>query len=129
MTKVSNVRQGPAKTPTPTEEIAASGRRTVTVTDTRGRKITLRKLGPLDQMRLARIVGADGAKNEVYFGFATLAYAVSAINGEPSSPPLSERELEGVVDQLGDEGLQAVGDAYGDNFGENLVTKKDDIKN
>ena len=54
-----------------------------TAPDSKGRTITVRKINALDRLKLFECVGGDNAKNEAYLGYATLAWHVSGIAGEP----------------------------------------------
>ena len=106
---------------TPTQAIVAAARRTATVTDELGRRITVRYITGRDRMLLFKVLGAELVKNEYYLGYATLAWAVTAIdNGsgeDPRVPPMVKTsEIEFLVDRLGDAGLEAVGRAYKENF-------------
>lgn len=103
--------------PTPTEQVVAKANakpKIVTKVDERGRRITVKFLSPLDRMRLAKLLGKD-AGNEVYMGYAALAFAVTHIDEDDTSIA-NIRELEFLVERLGDEGLQVVGDIYQTDF-------------
>jgi hypothetical protein len=85
---------------------------TVTVADARGRQIEVKKLKPLDILRLTEMVGADNALNQPYLGYATLVASVVSIDGIPTPPLSSKRALEGLIQQLDDDGLNAVGQPF-----------------
>jgi hypothetical protein len=99
--------------------------RTATVSDELGRVIVIKYLGPLDRMRLVKLVGQD-AKNEIYMGYAVLASAVSKIDDDDVSVS-TLREIEFLVERLGDEGLNAVGEGYQKNFGALLKVADMDV--
>src|SRR5712671_967618 len=61
---------------TPTGAIVASGKRVVETTDSLGRRLKVKFITARDRMMLAKVIGAELAKNEVYLGYATLAWAV-----------------------------------------------------
>ena len=108
----------------------ATGKKIVDKTDPLGRHLKVKFLGTLDRMRMSRILGGELAKNEVYVGYATLASAVIEIDGDPVPPPVTVRELEFLVDRLGDEGLNAVGEVYQEHFSSMLGgAKVEDAKN
>jgi hypothetical protein len=86
------------------------------VTDKTGRTIHIKKMNALDRMRLAEAVGADNAKNEVYFGYASLAMHVTEIEGDPIIQPRTKLALEGLVQRLGDDGLEAVALGVAEHF-------------
>ena len=93
---------------------------TVTVADKRGRQIEVRKLKPLDILRLTEMVGADNALNQPYLGYATLVASVVAIDGNPTPPLSSKRTLEAQIQQLDEDGLNAVGEAFKKLYGDAL---------
>jgi hypothetical protein len=98
--------------------------------DGRGRIIKLRALNALDRMRLFKLLGPDGAPNQMLLGYATLAVAVVAIDGVDQAWPANERQLEALVGKLDEDGLGAVAMAYKENFGvPEAEFDKDAIKN
>jgi hypothetical protein len=101
---------------------------TATVTDARGRVIEIRKIKPLDRMQLMEIIGPDNSANDRYLGYATLAYCVTSIDKNPVGRLGSKLALEALVQELDDDGMNAVGKGMEDNF----LTKdegKDAVKN
>lgn len=121
MTKVV-VHERPQITPTnvpppPTKQVLDGAAQPQTVTDARGRQITIKKLSALDRMHLFKAVGPDNARNQMYLGYATLARAVVAINGEPEPPPGTEKMIENLVARLDDDGLNAIGEGYAKHYG------------
>lgn len=95
---------------TPSERIVAAANAVVTVTDAEGKRITLRRPGALDRLRLFRALGPYLAGNELYLGMAMLAIAVTEIDGVPILPPQSEGQLEDIIARLGNAGTHAVGE-------------------
>ena len=93
---------------TPTQQIVKAAATSFVVVDAAGRTITYRKLTALDQYRLMRIVGADASKNEMFMGFSAIAYAISQIDDDRMSTPASQRELDAMVQLLGEDGLGAI---------------------
>jgi len=78
------------------------------VLDSGGRVLTLRRLTALDRLRLYKAIGAVLAENAPYLGMALLAISVMAIDGVPIPLPGSEGQLEGILQRLGDAGIEAV---------------------
>lgn len=78
------------------------------VWDTKGRFFEVRKLGPMDRLDLAVILGPDKTANPQVQGYTALAFSVAKIDGEAIFPAASYNELRGLVGRLGDEGLNAV---------------------
>ena len=57
-----------------------NGARSVIVTDSRGRQLTLRTLTVLDRLRLFKAAGPILAENNPWFGMAILASSVAEID-------------------------------------------------
>lgn len=93
--------------PAPSAEIVNAANKTFTKVSEAGSVIVVRKLGPLQRMRLAEIIGAAAAQNPMYLGTATSAASVVSIDGDPVPFPASKRELEATVQRLDDDGIEA----------------------
>jgi hypothetical protein len=115
---VRSTRKNLAADPTPSAQLISQTKKTASTTDDRGRVLVVKYLSTLDRMRIAKLLGGELAKNEVYLGYATLAYTVTEIDGDAVPPPATVREIEFLVDRLGDEGLTAVGKVYQEDFAE-----------
>jgi hypothetical protein len=63
------------------------------------------------------MLGADNAGNPHVLGYAMLAACVRHLDGQEVMPPNSEREVEVLIDRLGDEGFEAVGKCLSEKFG------------
>lgn len=101
----------PAAPETPTQAIvkaasAVSGPHACE--DAQGRRIVWKKLGALDNMRLAEIVGPGNIANAQYMLYANTAFSVQEIGGERLTKPMSKLQLEALVQRLGDEGIDAL---------------------
>lgn len=112
MTQV-NLRDGPPNRAEAKDELPPG---VAQFTDVTGRTVRIRKLDPRDNMRLARLVGAECVKNEEYMIYARAAYVVTAINGEPESAPQSIAEIEAMADRLGEDGIIKVVETYSEHF-------------
>lgn len=106
MTKVT-VHTEP-KSDTPTQAFVKAANQGTTASDALGRLIGIRKLLALDRLRMFEVVGAENAKNEPYLGYAALAFHVCSIDGNAVARPSSKRDLEALIQRLGDEGMEAV---------------------
>lgn len=78
------------------------------ITDAKGRKLTLRKLNVLDQVKLLRAIGADQSRNQPYVEIVTMAASVSQIDEVPCMMPTNERLIDAAIDRIGDEGFGAL---------------------
>jgi hypothetical protein len=76
--------------------------------DANGRKIVVRTLTALDTLRLFKIAGPALSDNEAWLSMASLAYAVSEIDGIPVPVAATEAQIEIMIERLGDLGLNAV---------------------
>lgn len=100
-------------TPTPSQEVISSSRRQpATETDPTGRVFKVKYLTMLDKMRITRVLGAELSKNDSYTALASLAFTVIEIDGDAIAPPVSVREVEVLVERIGEEGAQAINKAY-----------------
>jgi hypothetical protein len=89
----------------PSEQAAPAGDDVRRVTDKLGRKIGIRQLTVLQEMRLLKILGEF---NSSYFNLCAQLARVAEINGEVVHVPNSEREIEVIGQRLGREGLAAL---------------------
>jgi hypothetical protein len=94
----------------PMQPAPAVSKTTAVATDSRGRKISVRWLGPLQKLRLFAVAN-ELAQNQPWMSFASIAWAVTSIDGDPVTVN-SIREIEFVLERLGDEGLEAAADAF-----------------
>jgi len=92
----------------PSAQIIAAAAASLSAQDCDGREITLRRMTALDRLRLFKAIGPVLAQNNPYLGMAMLAASVSAIDGVPVPPPVTEAQIEALVGKLGDRGLAAV---------------------
>ena len=81
---------------------------TDTLTDALGRKLRIKNLNALEQMKLLRAVGPMQSQNQPYFHMVECAAMVVDIDGRPCSMPTNERQIDTAVERLGDEGMAAV---------------------
>ena len=103
---------------TPSERIIARAALALSAQDAEGRMLTLRRPDALDRLRLFKALGAELSLNTPYLGMALLASSVTAIDGVPVPPPVTEEQLESLVRRLGDAGISAVADALDDSDGQ-----------
>lgn len=110
---------------TPSQAIVSAANKTATVTDSRGRVLAVKKISPLDRMRLFKVAGSELSSNTQWMGMAALASSVTSIDGELVAKPGKISEIEALVSLLDDDGLEAVGKAYVEMFG---VVVEDEVK-
>ena len=93
---------------TPSETIVKASNTPEFVKDSKGRTLSVKKMGPLDRLRFFELLGPENSKNEAYVGYSALAYMVTAIDGEELIRPTKKAHLEIAVERLGDQGMDAV---------------------
>jgi hypothetical protein len=81
------------------------------VTDTLGRRLTLRRMTSLDKLRLFKAAGPTLAQNQPWLGMALLACSVAEIDNVPVPYPTNEQQIESMVARLGDLGIAAIAEA------------------
>lgn len=81
------------------------------VTDKNGRVLELRRVGVLEQLRLFKALGAELSENRAYMGLARVAAAVALVDGVPLPFPAHEAAIEAALERLGEDGVEAVGQA------------------
>ena len=78
------------------------------VTDAKGRKLTLRKINVVDQMKILRAIGPAQASNQPYVQLVTMAAMVADIDGVPIPLFANERQIDAACTRIGDEGFAAL---------------------
>jgi hypothetical protein len=81
-----------------------------TVTDSLGRVLTIRQIGPVQQLDLFEAAG-DQSNNSPWIGMAILAASVSEIDGVPRPFPMRKQDVRAALTVLGSEGVAAVAKA------------------
>jgi hypothetical protein len=81
-----------------------------TVTDALGRVLTIRTIGPVQQLDLFEAAG-DQSNNSPWIGMAILAASVSDIDGVPRPFPMRKQDIRAALSVLGSEGVAAVAKA------------------
>jgi hypothetical protein len=95
-----------------------------TETDSLGRVITLRKPGMLAQYRFVEMLGKS-ADSESYMGMTMPLRFVSAIDDDDKIPCGTKRELEALIQRLGEEGVEAVMRGVGKHFQSTATAEED----
>jgi hypothetical protein len=89
------------------------------VTDPSGRRIGFKSLNALERLRVFKAIGAIvGESNAAYLGMSLLASAMRQIDEELIVFPRSELDIETIIAQLGDEGINAITDSLNESMGD-----------
>ncbi len=97
---------------TPSQAIVKAANIVVTVTDSLGRQIGIKKIGAWDRMKMLQVVGSENTKNEVYLGYAALAFSAVKLDDEDLPAISTMAQLEVRVKRLEDEGLEAISNHF-----------------
>lgn len=100
---------------TPAEQAISRAVQAVSITDARGRNITLKKPGVLAQFRFIEALG-DTAQNQVYMAMAMPLIFVAEIDGDPVVMPTRKSEIEALIQRLDEDGIAAVQTGVSDHF-------------
>lgn len=114
----------------PSIQVVKEAKREATITDARGRSIKLVRPGPLAQFKLVKLVGGETALNQVYMGMVMPLIFVQLIDGDVAPMPQTERELEALIERLGEDGIEAVMKGVVEHFDQADAAKvRADVKN
>jgi hypothetical protein len=78
------------------------------ITDAAGRRLTLRRVGVLETLRLYKALGPELSNNAPYLSAARIAASVQMIDDVPVPFPTSESALEALLQRLDEDGVVAV---------------------
>jgi hypothetical protein len=92
---------------TPSAQLVAEALKETSVTDGRGRMITLKKPGVLAQFQIVKVMG-ETAKNEVYMAMIMPLLFISDIDGDAVHFPRTELEVDALIQRLDEDGVAAV---------------------
>lgn len=95
-----DVRESPSVT------AAKAAERTVSVVDTKGREIVVRKISALQLYRLTKIMGSL-ASNETTLNLAMTAASIASVDGDVVHFPANEAEIELTIQRLDFHGMGA----------------------
>jgi hypothetical protein len=70
-------------------------------------QVSLQKPGVLSHYRIVEVVG-ESAKNQVYMSMVMPLLWITEIDGAPQMAPTTKRELEALIQRLGDDGVNAI---------------------
>lgn len=117
MTKVTINKPGESapESDSPSQQLIKQATQSTVVTDSSGRRITLRNPGPLAQFRLIEAVG-ESSSNRVYLAMVMPLIYVAAIDDSPVPGISNKSQLEALIQRLDNHGLEAVTNGIQENF-------------
>ena len=92
---------------TPSEEVIAKATEETFVTDSHGRVIKIKKPGILSQYRLIEALG-DSAQNQTYMSMVLPLIYVTGIDDLAVHQPKTKMQVEALIQQLDEHGIEAV---------------------
>lgn len=101
---------------TPSEQVVAKAATEITVIDSAGRTIKLKKPAVLEQFRLIEALG-DTAENSTYMNMVLPLIYVTAIDEMSVFYPTSKMQVEALIQQLDEHGIRAVMRKVREHFG------------
>lgn len=104
----------PAAPPIVTQMPKVLAGEAATRTDARGRRITVKRLDPIQLYRLTKMMG-QAANSEASVNLAMLAAAVREIDGAPEPFPTNESQIEAMLQRLGFDGIDAAAEALAES--------------
>lgn len=92
----------------PSQQVTRDANYQVNVDASDGRTITLRKPGVLAQFKMIEMLGGETAANQVFVNMVLPVMYVTAIDGEAVSRITTRIQLDALIQQLDESGIEAV---------------------
>lgn len=99
----------------PSDEVVAQASEKSQIVDARGRAITLKNPGILEEFRMVEMLG-ESASNQTFMNMVFPLTFVTEIDGIPISRITKRSELDGLIQQLDRDGVAAVMDGVRAKF-------------
>lgn len=104
-----------AVAPTPSQQVVAQATNEVSVQDSAGRTIVLRKPNPLTKLRFIDAMG-ESSSNKLWAGTVWPLMYVASIDGVPAPAPSNKAQIEALYQRLDEHGYEAVSTAHEQHF-------------
>lgn len=118
----------PTVTLKPAQEVLIKANEESFVVDSLGRTIKLKKPGVLAQYRLIEALG-DTAQNQTYMAMVMPLIYVAAVDDLAVNQPKSKMQIEALIQQLDEAGIQAIMEHVTKTYGNSDPEKdKEDLK-
>ena len=125
MAKVTLNPQGEAKAKVEAEPVTDS----LVVTDSRGRKLKVKRPELLAEFRFTEAAGAEASANTTWMSMAMPLIYLAELDGELVIPPRTKREIDAAIVVLGREGYMALVGAISDIVEAEAEREKASVKN
>lgn len=110
----------------PSRAVVAQAANEVTVTDSAGRNIVLRKPNPLTKLRFIDAMGESSA-NRLWAGTVWPLMFVVSIDGVVVPPPAQKAQIEALFQRLDEHGYEAVDQAHQAHFASEGAAVNEDL--
>lgn len=110
----------------PSQQAVAHAANEVSVLDSAGRTILLRKPNPLAKLRFIDAMGESSA-NRLWAGTVWPLMFVVSIDGQTVPPPAQKSQIEALYQRLDEHGYEAVEKAHGEHFATDASTINEDL--
>jgi hypothetical protein len=114
---------------TPSQAVINDANRTVEVTDSRGRKLTLRQPSFADEFRIVAVVGAELAANSVYMNMLNPLLFIAQIDDMAMPFPTTKIAVDSLINTAGRDGFLAALKGIQEHFGGDLSDFEEQVKN
>lgn len=111
---------------TPSQSVVAQNTSEVSVSDSAGRTIVLRKPNPLTKLRFIDAMGESSA-NRLWAGTVWPLMYVVSIDGVNVPPPSQKAQIEALYQRLDEHGYESVEKAHSENFAADASTINEDL--
>jgi hypothetical protein len=101
----------------PVQQLIAQSDEQHQVTDSKGRVITLKEPGVLQEYKFVELVGGEAAMNPVWMNMTMPLTYVTAIDDFRVFPPTSRLQVDALIERLGRHGIDAVTKGVLDKWG------------
>jgi hypothetical protein len=91
------------------------------VSDAAGRKLVLRRMGAVEQLRIFKALGPELSENGPYVNGALIAASVAMIDELPLPFPVNEAGVEAALERIGLEAMAVVARAMAPQTAEALA--------
>lgn len=112
-----------------TEQLVAQANESHVTTDSKGRRITLKEPGVLQEFKFVELVGGEAAMNPVWMNMTMPLIYVSGIDDSPVFAPVKRIEIDALIERLGRHGIAAVSKKVEEVWGKKDPAKEvDEVK-
>jgi hypothetical protein len=113
----------------PAEGVVKAATELVYVTDSKGRKLGLRRLPFLEEFRIIEALGSELSSNTTYMGMLNPLLYLAEIDGDSITIPRNKLQAEALINRAGRDGFLAVIEGITKHFVADSAALEEKIKN